>query len=1241
MIGWGNARETLTDPPLGRTAVRNLGHGGAGPMLLERIEINSCGALERIHLGPFSHRLNVVLGAPGSGKTATLEFIRSLMLGSDRHWHRGVSGQIIWAGDDGLWHCRRESDGTTTGRLQVDYHSRNGRLVDADRPLAARGYYDSLHHRPEFQSPVLCNIVAPRADATLESLLESCRQMGLETSTWRRDDEEIRRVTLRLEELDRELSGYLTSLESRDSLERRRQELIDQIAHAEAIEARPLPDQTRRHRLSLRLSETEDEILRLRRQESDLRRSLDAIERELSVVTLPQSELDRSLKIARVRRMQLEELDTQLVRLCRALRELRLLGDGWEQLDREAVYGLYRDDVRYYPNDHVKFTDSYYGARLDAARRQLNWLIQHYDSLMGIRRPTPSSYRPEDRIWRSSIEDHYDVDLPLLERSQLDAIMLTLKDVRDSLERVDARQVTRDQHDQQLNRYEETLSTTIRKLIDARHSLLQRIASEHGLSVRDLTEAFGDWCQCHDQPHLYQWLLSEHFPPRVEDSAVCLARRDRLQGEQRELLDELSRTANRLDDSVREAKSLRQQLQTVPVYLPVVVDQGHCQRLRNELATVHRRLRWLDSCHPLEEERRQLRRRLDSLQAGSKQTAELIRLATNRLNAMSDGRWGHLFTISDWDRACNDCNSHAYNVAQREAVKLALRMGAVDLLARRGTIVPLMIDEPCRTWDAPGMRDGIAHAVANFANGGNQVIVLTAHRGFAEHLRSLGANLMHLQPSRYYELRYRDHWDAVGRMPMDINRELDTAWREAHGVYDDPHWYRPEHQRAQRSRSYRTSYDAYDWGNGYAAPRVADETTGYQSRGTRGPASPFFLTETSPVDQAPSVDAVAAERLRGLGISTVGQLLACDPEALAYDLELADVSPRVVKRWQDEAYLVCGVPQLRSFDARVLVGCGFTDPRQLARMHPGRLLEKVEAFLATDRGRQILRTGSSYELSRITSWIAAANRSVGRSERHRGHRSNRDNGVAVRSVRTESPAVAYESSREPHVRRGEAEERARRERIRNRRERKLRERQQAEYERSERQRRANAQRPERNERVARTTEHVARSTERVARANSRVSHESTKTEHGLRFYLHLHSPIVDAPSIGPKTADRLQKFGYHTVEQFLKANADEIARQLGNKRITGETIRDWQRQATLVCRIPQLRGHDAQLLVMAGYYDPETVAASQPATLLAKIDPIAKSVDGKRILRGARRPDMEEVSDWIKWAKEHRQLRAA
>ena len=95
-------------------------------MLLERIDIDSRGTHARVQLGPFSNRLNVVFGPPGSGKTATIEFVRSVMLGTDRHWRHGVNGAVVWADRNGLLHCRRELDGTTLGRLMVDYVDRNG-----------------------------------------------------------------------------------------------------------------------------------------------------------------------------------------------------------------------------------------------------------------------------------------------------------------------------------------------------------------------------------------------------------------------------------------------------------------------------------------------------------------------------------------------------------------------------------------------------------------------------------------------------------------------------------------------------------------------------------------------------------------------------------------------------------------------------------------------------------------------------------------------------------------------------------------------------------------------------------------------------------------------------------------------------------------------------------------------------------------------------------------------------------
>jgi len=145
----------------------------------------------------------------------------------------------------------------------------------------------------------------------------------------------------------------------------------------------------------------------------------------------------------------------------------------------------------------------------------------------------------------------------------------------------------------------------------------------------------------------------------------------------------------------------------------------------------------------------------------------------------------------------------------------------------------------------------------------------------------------------------------------------------------------------------------------------------------------------------------------------------------------------------------------------------------------------------------------------------------------------------------------------------------------------------------------------------------------------------------LRFYLDIDSPVVDAPSIGPKIAERLNTFGIRTINDFLRANAASITSQLNDKRVSAETILQWQQQSTLVCRVPNLRGHDAQQLVACGITTAEQLASCNVASLVGKVATFASTKAGQRILRGAPGADEAEVRDWIQWASSSRSLRAA
>ncbi|HUG66145.1 MAG TPA: DUF4332 domain-containing protein, partial [Pirellulaceae bacterium] len=86
------------------------------------------------------------------------------------------------------------------------------------------------------------------------------------------------------------------------------------------------------------------------------------------------------------------------------------------------------------------------------------------------------------------------------------------------------------------------------------------------------------------------------------------------------------------------------------------------------------------------------------------------------------------------------------------------------------------------------------------------------------------------------------------------------------------------------------------------------------------------------------------------------------------------------------------------------------------------------------------------------------------------------------------------------------------------------------------------------------------------------------------------------------------------------------------RHITAETIEDWQDQASLVCSIPNLRGHDAQILVACGFTAREAIRTASVGEILAAAINLANTRDGKRILRNSLPPDKDEIEDWIEWA---------
>jgi len=145
----------------------------------------------------------------------------------------------------------------------------------------------------------------------------------------------------------------------------------------------------------------------------------------------------------------------------------------------------------------------------------------------------------------------------------------------------------------------------------------------------------------------------------------------------------------------------------------------------------------------------------------------------------------------------------------------------------------------------------------------------------------------------------------------------------------------------------------------------------------------------------------------------------------------------------------------------------------------------------------------------------------------------------------------------------------------------------------------------------------------------------------LKFYLDLEDHIEAAPSIGPKTAERFEKIGVFTIADFLKQTAESMSTKLNYKRMSEDVVRSWQHQARLVCRIPNLRGHDAQLLVACDLIEPEEIASMQPQSLFSVMGPFSETKEGLKIIRSGKKPDLAEITDWIAWAQHTRSLQAA
>ena len=137
---------------------------------------------------------------------------------------------------------------------------------------------------------------------------------------------------------------------------------------------------------------------------------------------------------------------------------------------------------------------------------------------------------------------------------------------------------------------------------------------------------------------------------------------------------------------------------------------------------------------------------------------------------------------------------------------------------------------------------------------------------------------------------------------------------------------------------------------------------------------------------------------------------------------------------------------------------------------------------------------------------------------------------------------------------------------------------------------------------------------------------------GPRIRLSREAAVVDAPSIGAKTASRLSVIGVNTVGDLLSLTPEDAAQRIKASHINAGVIKDWQAQALLACSVPDLNGTNAQILVGAGIYSVDDLAGTDLDSLMDAIELFATSNEGERLLRDGQPPARERVKGWIEAA---------
>ncbi len=1231
-------------------------------MKLTNLAIDGYRQLQHISLAQISPTLNVVYGEKGSGKTRISDFIKSILFGDAGSWlnqNELAPGSVDVAHSSGQYRLTRangsrlEIQSLAAGRLgavagQAASLNALAGTLDAD---VYQSVFDVSFSRDDLDEKNFASFLNRRMNVPV----------GVEAtgdqSAFERSRETVNRLNSELESARQQLI----------QLQNQRQQCADEISRIESQVTGKLnfidSEISRITTALAQLSSAQYSTHAIDTEIRDLQLRIDTAQPTYVQQPVSQQEFLSGLYA------QLDEVDTQLRRW------LSVQNDVQQQRIRLKDEMLLWNQMTLESESHP-----YHKAR--EILLELESKVDHAQS--------------HTTQW---LESHGPVD------SQQAATFVgdVCKGMRDDLYRLCnelSQQYKHIRHKsaatelKQLRRCYEEMGENTQRLADRRDTVLTEIRRLDPAGADVISRGETDFCNCaHHEGYLrarQQYVgqiapatFNQTLPPDVtaERNRISI-----LEAQRADIHRQATTHAAELSRLQAEELTLRNQRQGI-------IDSVETTHLQSQLAAVEAELQQVQTrIHALEQELQRI-----PVSAPVAPSPILIS-AAKLLNRLTDGELTSVWldaagpTAESVDLQVRDrygkvFNSSALNPSLRNLTRISLVLAAKQQLANAGVEAPLILDEPFNAIENDRIGNTL-DVLSDFSNvGQHQVLLLTQHRFLID--RMSGAKWFDIE-NRFVAPRTAPPVAAPIVSPQPVVRQTLPSMNRP--VPTVP---RPTASLPPVSQS-NAGWTALPSGS----PNPTVTSIGADQIGDRLEYAVSY-DESSRLSDIPVFDSTQLRALESSGVISVAHFLAFAVSEIPRQWVEVGLNEGAVGNLQAEIWLLTCVPALRPTDAHVLVACGITEPHQLETSDAQVLYERIERYLnahengqtdferisrsrISDWHRGLSRTRQRWQNRRQSRQTSFSRGPITKSTDNRNSRGQQRFGASSNGapqIRKFSPDFDRDNrdrdfdrssrngsgrsrrlshtneNRGPRVAamdmpnsNGELERQSDYRNYSNDRERSGRDRSNS-Y--SSNRRDGRERREEREPRQPRTARIQTPTPDRVRRAipalapaatsteSETKSAKPTKTKKKDKFYLDLEDHIEAAPSIGPKTAERFEKIGVKTIEQFLNQTAESMAAKLNYKRITEDVIRSWQHQARLVCRIPNLRGHDAQILVACNMLEPEEIASMRPQALFDSVGPFSETKEGLKIIRSGKKPDLAEISDWIAWAQKNRSLQAA